>query len=88
MTYTNPKQERKKVDLCTCCGKPESAHDPHIFMPVTIPATCICHPKEWIDYSNIPAVCERYDEDGIFGGCKTCEHERGCHAADAEGTKP
>lgn len=69
---------------CIRCNRPESEH--HAFEAPTIPKGCICEPRDWGDPANIPAICSQYvrmggEYDDLV--CRTCEHDEGCHAADA-----
>ena len=63
--------------VCACCGKADYEH--HEFKPVVMPAGCLCSVTDWRDKQNIPPVCNNYV--GTGGYCKTCEHDKKCHAA-------
>jgi hypothetical protein len=70
-------------DLCRICGLPRSSH--HEFDPEPVqsrPSGCVCDAGNWY-CDPIPPVCGQYVEDDEFPGqCKTCEHQRECHAKE------
>lgn len=72
-------QQMAMPTVCACCGKGEDAH--HAFVPVHRPPGCRCSVTDWRNNRNIPPVCTKYEVGDCGYYCKTCEHDKECHAA-------
>ena len=65
------------LKVCMHCGRPESEH--HEFeAAIEMPAGCKCPPSDWGD--DVWKVCGEYQDDGEDQRCRTCEHDKACHA--------
>lgn len=72
--------EKKTLNICRVCGLPEEKH--HVFEPYIVHKNCKCDPEDWGDPSNIPKICDNYEEceeEYYKGVCKNCEHLKECH---------
>jgi len=69
---------KKTRNLCKHCGLPANQH--HTFDPLelVVPERCVCFGDGWVDINNIPEICNSYEE-GVFGICNKCEHNKKCH---------
>ena len=71
--------------MCSICGYERVNHVDyhqffgyHKYIPVKAPKECECNYLEWNDPSNIPPVCDIFNDDGN-GHCMNCEHDIECH---------